>query len=265
MPDHHAVPALGADLVLGSALLVGAIGYLAAAAASRGRGRWPAYRNTLWCGGLGAVAASALGPLSEAAHRDFPAHMAQHLLLGMLGPLLLVSAAPVTLALRVLPVSHGRRLSRLLASQPVRYVSHPVTAAVLNMGGLWILYTTGLYQAMREHQALHIVVHAHVLVAGYLLTFALVGVDPAPHRPGYSSRAAVLVLYLAAHAILAKYLYAHPPAGMPSSQGQRGAMLMYYGGDAVALGLIVAFCSQWLAAARPRQRATALRNTKAPS
>jgi putative membrane protein len=130
-------------------------------------------------------------------------------------------------------------------------VIHPVTAAVLNVDGLW-LYTTGLYPAMHEHPALHLVVHAHLLLAGYLFTFSIVGVDPAPHRLGYGYRAAVLVLYLAAHAILAKYLYAHPPVGVPTGQAHRGAMLMYYGGDAVDLGVIVVFCRQWFIAARPR-------------
>jgi putative membrane protein len=231
--------------LVGPALLAVALGYAAAWVASRHRGRWPVHRGVLWFGGLGSVAAGLLGPPAVAADHDFTAHAAVHLLLGMLAPLALVLAAPVTLLLRALPVAAARRVSRLAASRPVRFLTHPVPAAVLNAGGLWLLYPTALYPATHHQPALHLAVHAHLLLAGYLWTNAIVGVDPAPHRPGHLTRAVVLVLFLAAHAILAKYLYAHPPAGVPIDQGRRGAVLMYYGGDAVDLGLIVVFCRQW--------------------
>ena len=71
--------------------------------------------------------------------------MVGHLLLGMLSPVLLVRAAPVSLALRALPVTTARTLVRLLSSRPVRFVSHPVTAGTGNLVGLWLLYTTSLY------------------------------------------------------------------------------------------------------------------------
>jgi putative membrane protein len=137
----------------------------------------------LWCTGLGVLAMALLSPLAEAAHHDFTAHMAQHLLLGMLTPLLLVLAAPATLALRALPVPPARRLARLLRSRPVRYLTDPIVAATLDAGGLWLLYTTSLYRMMVNHPAVHLAVHVHVLAAGCLFTFAIVGVDPAPHRP----------------------------------------------------------------------------------
>jgi putative membrane protein len=119
------------------------------------------------------------------------------------------------------------------------------------------LYTTDLYPAMGEHEALHVLVHLHVLGSGYLLTAALIVVDPAPHRPGFLSRAAVLVLFLAAHGVLAKYLYAHPPAGVPAEQAERASMLMYYGGDLIDVVLITVLCRQWYAAARPRRSGAA--------
>jgi putative membrane protein len=115
----------------------------------------------------------------------------------------------------------------------------------LDAGGLWLLYTTGLYPAMMHDAAVHLLVQAHVLVAGFLLAMAVVGVDPTPHRPGRPMRAAALLAFLAAHAILAKYLYGHPPAGVPEPDGQAGAVLMYYGGDLAHLVLVTVFCWQW--------------------
>jgi putative membrane protein len=210
----------------------------------RSAGHWPWARTAAWYAGLAAATAGLL-PTG-----DFTAHAAGHLLLGMVAPLLLVLAAPVTLALRALPASRARLLGRALRSAPARVLTHPAVAGVLDVGGLWLLYTTDLYALAARHPAVHLAVQAHVLFAGYLFTAALVGVDPAPHRPRPAVRAAVLVLAAAAHAVLAKHLYAAPPAGVADARA--GAMLMYYGGDAVEVVLAVLLCRDWLARSLPR-------------
>ena len=110
--------------------------------------KWPMFRTLCWTSGILFAGASIIGPIAERSHMDFPYHMLGHLFLGMLAPLLLVLSAPVTLLLRTLPVHHARRLTRILQSPPVRFISHPITATVLNIGGLWLLYTTDLYRAM---------------------------------------------------------------------------------------------------------------------
>jgi putative membrane protein len=236
------------------ALAAAAAGYVAASLPLWRSGCWPGVRIVLWCAGIFAVAVALVGPLAQLAHHDFAAHMVGHLLLGMLAPLLLVLAAPVTVALRRLPAVRARRLTRLLAAAPVRLLTHPVTASLLNIGGLWLLYRTGLYSRLDDSLAVHMLVHAHVLGAGYLFAFAFVGVDPAPHRPRFATRAVVLLIALAAHAVLAKSLYAGPPPGVPIEQARSGAMVMYYGGDAVDLVLITVFFRQWFTATRPRRR-----------
>ncbi|MDI3330927.1 MAG: cytochrome c oxidase assembly protein [Micrococcus sp.] len=238
-------------------LLAAAIGYAVALRASRSRSPWPVRRTLSWYAGLGCASAALLGPVAGAAHASFTAHMAGHLLLGMAAPLLLALAAPVTLGLRALPVAAARSLTRLLRSRYLRGVTHPVAAAVLNAGGLWLLYTTPLYQSMHGSALLHALVHTHVLVAGYLFTAALVGPDPDPHRASMPVRSAVLIGFIAAHSMLAKWLYAHPPAGVGRADGEAGALLMYYGGDAVDVVLIVLLFSGWYAATRPRAAARA--------
>jgi putative membrane protein len=243
----------GTDLLYSTAfglfLVTAAIGYLVAVIALEHRGGWwPTVRTGCWYAGLACAAATLLGPMPIAAHRSFLAHMTGHLLLGMAAPVLLVMAAPVTLALRTLPRAYARKLSRALRAVPVRIITHPLTAAVLNVGGLWLLYTTGLYEQMGRHAWLHPLINLHILAAGYLFTAAIVGVDPAPHRPGRWTRAIILIAFLAAHAILAKYLYAHPPAGVPVGQARSGAALLYYGGDLIDLAVIAVFCRQWYTA-----------------
>jgi putative membrane protein len=253
VPEHGHPPVAAPAAVVLALLLTG---HLVALAAARRRGRSPAWwRTAAWYAGLASAAVALLGPPGRAAHHDFTAHTVVHLLLGMLAPVLLVYSAPVTLLLRVLPVDGARRLSRVLASPPLRVVTHPVVAATLDAGGLWLLYTTGLYAATATDPVLHAAVHLHLVVAGYLFTASVLAVDPMPHRSGLGTRAAVLVAFTAAHAILAKYLYAHPPAGVGDTEAQAGALLMYYGGDLVHLVLIVGVCLQWYTAARPRTRA----------
>ena len=201
-----------------------------------------------WYAGLGAAGAALLGPVARAAHTSFTAHMLGHLLLGMAAPLLLVLAAPVTLALRALPVVAARRLSRLLRSPYARVVSHPVVAGTLNAGGLWVLYASPVYPLMHASPTVHLLVHAHVLLAGYLFTASLVGRDPDPHRASMTVRSVVLVAFIAAHSVLAKWLYANPPAGVAPEDGRAGAQLMYYGGGAVGALLLVLPFSRWYAA-----------------
>lgn len=211
-------------------------------------------RPLLGFAGVACALAAVSGPIAAAGHHDLRAHMAGHLLLGMVAPLLLVLAAPVTAALRVLPVRHGRRLVRVLRSRPARFLTHPIIAAGLDAGGLWLLYTTGLHRLAAADPWLNAAVNLHVFLAGYLFTASIVGIDPAPHRPGRPFRAVVLVAFLAAHGILAKHLYGRPPAGAAAGPAADGALLMYYGGDLIHLALIVVFCRQWYVATAPDRR-----------
>jgi len=214
--------------------------------------KWPVYRTFLWFAGIFCCLATLVGPLAVLSRHSFTWHMAGHLLLGMLGPLLLVLAAPMTLVLRSLNVNRARRISKLLSSRVARFYTHPVTASLLNIGGLWILYTTGLFQAMHTSLLLHTIVHMHVFTAGYLFTISIINIDPVAHRYSFRFRTAVFILALAGHGILSKYLYAYPPVGVEIEDVRLGAMLMYYGGDAVDLVLIIILFHQWYRKSRRR-------------
>ncbi|MET0695736.1 MAG: cytochrome c oxidase assembly protein, partial [Propionibacteriaceae bacterium] len=75
---------------------------------------------------------------------------------------------------------------------------------------------------------------------------------PDRHRSSFPARSLLLVLFAAGHAILAKSIYARPPAGVPTAQAERGAMVMYYGGDVVEVLVLVLLWSAWYAATAPR-------------
>ncbi|MGD6843889.1 cytochrome c oxidase assembly protein [Bacillus infantis] len=217
-----------------------------------GKRDWPLYRTVFWVAGILCCIAAA-GPIASWSHHHFSMHMMGHLLLGMLGPLLMVLSAPVTLVLRMLPAAYARKGSMLLKSRFFRFISHPATAATLNIGGLWLLYTTDLFTRMHEQPVLYLLVHLHVFLAGYLFTASFISIDPSSHKKSFVPRAAILITALAGHGILSKYLYVHPPSGVSLEQAQSGAVLMYYGGDIIDLFIIIFFCLEWYKARRPRE------------
>lgn len=223
--------------------------------------RWPHHRVICWILGVLCVAISVIGPIAHMAHHHFVWHMIGHLLLGMLAPVLLVLSAPTTLLLRLLPVWQARRLTRVLRSKITRIYTNPLVATTLNIGGLWVLYTTDLYVTMLENSILQILIHVHIFLAGYLFTVSLLYIDPVPYRVSYLYRTTVFVIALAAHEILSKYIYANPPAGVEESQAKIGGMLMYYGGDAIDLIIIVVLFYQWYKSTKPINGSTFSRLT----
>lgn len=261
MHAHDSTPATGIDgwlvfEVVAAVLVISvAAGYAWALWTGRRRSAWPVRRTVFFYAGLVCVVASLVGPLAQAAHGSFTAHMTGHLLLGMIAPLLLVLSAPVSALLRALPVGRARAVSRILRLPYIRVVTHPVVAALLNAGGLWVLYTTPLFHWMHGSVWVHALVHTHIFLAGFVFTASMVGVDPDPHRASFKLRAGVLVAFIAAHSILAKWLYAHPPVGIETADAQFGAQLMYYGGDAVDVLLIVLLFAGWYRVTAPRSMA----------
>jgi putative membrane protein len=224
-----------------------AAGYGTALARLYRRGhRWPGCRIACLLAGSACVCAAVLPPV--ASHDGyFPVHVGQHLLLGMAGPALLALSAPITLLLRVLPRGPHRMALRLLHSGPVRVLSSLPIAILLDVGGLYALYLTGLYRAAERDDLIHAAVHLHMFLAGCLLSWAIIGVDPIRRRPRVKARLAALIIAGAAHDTLAKLMYAR---GLPAGAGsiasrQLGAELMYYGGTIIDIALAVILMAQW--------------------
>lgn len=227
--------------------IVAAAGYGTALARLHRRGsRWPASRTACLLAGSACICAAVLPPIST--HDEyFPVHVGQHLLLGMAGPAFLALAAPVTIMLRALPRRPFRAVLRLLHSWPVRIVSSLPAAIILDLGGLYLLYLTGLYRAAENNDLIHAAVHLHMFLAGCLLSWALIGLDPIRRRPGIKTRVAALVVAAAAHDTLAKLMYAHglPAGGGPIASRLTGAELMYYGGTVIDIALAIVLMAQW--------------------
>jgi putative membrane protein len=259
--SHHAHPEGGHGFDAGMSVLLGAtivalVLYLYGVARARRAGRrWSLSRSAGFVVGAGLVSGSLLPPVAALGHGDLRAHMAQHLMLGMLGPIGLVLGAPVTLALRTLPPPRARQLVALLRARPIHWLSHPVTALILNIGGMAVLYATPLFALMMTDPRLHLAVHFHFLAAGCLFAWSIAGTDPGPARPSHATRLVVLFVAIAAHATLAKAMYAQGwPRGtaFARSEIEQAAKIMYYGGDLSELLLAIALFASWRHARRGR-------------
>ncbi len=178
------------DLFFLTIAIVGAIAYLAGVRRMRALGeRWPWHRTLSWLTGMVIfVAATNLG-LARYATVLFSVHMAQHMVLSMVVPMLLVGAAPLTLALRALhhasdPHTRGPRewLLLFIHSGYVRALTHPAVALMLYVVGLYALYFSSLFTILMRYHLGHLAMVVHFVASGYLLFWVLVGIDPGRRR-----------------------------------------------------------------------------------
>src|SRR5690606_20169608 len=112
-------------------LLMVLTAYCGAAVRQFRRGRhWSYWRTSGFVAGILLLFISMTPPIADLAHHSLQGHMIQHLLMGMFAPLALVLAAPVTLALRTLPATAGRRMVHFLRTPLIGTLSHPVSAGL---------------------------------------------------------------------------------------------------------------------------------------
>lgn len=200
------------DPVTLAATLAGLVVYLRWVRRLARRGdRWPWPRTAAWVAGMVVFGWTTSGGPNVYGHVLFSAHMVQHMVLVMVVPVLVVLAAPVTLALRALPAraaaepgdrSRGPRewLLTLVHSRVAAFFSNPVVAAVNFAGSMIVFYYSQVFGWSLRTPEGHLFMVVHFSLAGYLFANALVGVDPGPRRPGYPQRLLLLFATMAFHA-----------------------------------------------------------------
>jgi cytochrome c oxidase assembly factor CtaG/putative copper export protein len=163
--------------------------YLVGVRRMRARGdSWPATRTIGWVLGWAIFVWATSGAPGVYGRVLFSVHMVLHMTVSMAVPILLVLAAPVTLALRTLTPRRDNTLGPrelLLAMIHSRYmtvIGNPIVAAVIFFGSLIVFYYSPLFElALRTHTG-HVLMTTHFLLAGYLFAWVLVGIDPGPKR-----------------------------------------------------------------------------------
>src|SRR4051794_34371113 len=229
-----------------------AFAYVSGARRRRGR-RWPAARTVPFLAGLVTIAIALLPPPASRDDTSFPAHVGQHLLLGMAAPFLVVLGAPLTLALQTLGRPAKTRLLRLVHSRPVAAVSYPVTAWLLFGGSMAMLYLTPLYRLSVEHEWLHRSIPAHFMLVGLLFCWPIVGVDASLSRwrMPFGWRLLYVLAALPFHAFLGLALLSQrtPLAPAIALDDQRGgAGLMWMAGELLGVIAAITIAAQWMTA-----------------
>lgn len=171
---------------------------------------WSVLRTASWYVGLALVGYATFGGLGTYSHVMFSAHMASHMVLSMVAPILLVLGAPITLALRSLPGADtpgGRGpkhwLAAALRSWPARFLTNPIVAALVFVSSLYGIYFTGAFESLMENHLGHAFMELHFLIAGCLYFEVLVGDAPVPRRLSHLARLGLLLLVVPFHAFFA--------------------------------------------------------------
>ena len=219
--------------------------------------RWPAGRAVSW--GLAMLALVLAGNSAVAVYSDvlFWVHMAQHLLLIMIAPILLVWAQPVRLVQTALPTV-GVRLERLLARRPVRWATAPLTGLALYAALVVLTHLTGFQQVSATHGGVRAVELAAYLVCGWLFFFPLLGGELGSWSLPYLLRFLVLALGMGADTLTGvalmltsrplapAYAAAHPGWGPTALLDQEAAgAIMWFGGDLLMMILMIVVAVQW--------------------
>ncbi|WP_030686140.1 cytochrome c oxidase assembly protein [Streptomyces globisporus] len=191
---------------------------------------WPVGRTVLFTVGVLTIALVMCTRLNDYGMVMFSVHMVQHMVISMLSPILLLLGAPVTLALRALPVagrgSTGPRelLLKLLHSRYMRVITHPAFTISLFIASLYALYFSPLFDFLMGSKAGHLGMMVHFLMVGLVFFWPIMGVDPGPHRPGYVMRMLELFAGMPFHAFFGIAMmmateplveaYKNPPASL---------------------------------------------------
>ncbi|GGV00992.1 membrane protein [Streptomyces litmocidini] len=191
---------------------------------------WPVGRTVVFAVGVLTVALVMCTKLNDYGMVMFSVHMVQHMVISMLSPILLLLGAPVTLALRALPVagrgSTGPRelLLKLLHSRYMRVITHPAFTISLFIASLYALYFSPLFDFLMGSKAGHLGMMVHFLMVGLVFFWPIMGVDPGPHRPGYVMRMLELFAGMPFHAFFGIAMmmateplvkaYENPPASL---------------------------------------------------
>ncbi|MEU4084481.1 cytochrome c oxidase assembly protein [Streptomyces aureus] len=161
----------------------------------------------------------------------FSVHMVQHMVISMLSPILILLGAPVTLALRALPVAAKRGgkgprelLLMFLHSRYMKIVTHPAFTIPMFIASLYALYFSPLFDFLMGSTTGHIAMMCHFLLVGLFFFWPIMGVDPGPQRPGYLMRMLELFAGMPFHAFFGIALmmasgpmvesYKNPPASL---------------------------------------------------
>ena len=194
-------------LMLGLLIFVVALYIKGVIILSRRGVKWPVGRTIAFAVGISAVDFATSGGLGLYSHFSFSAHMSAHMIIGMIAPIGIVLGAPITLALRTLPIGRdpqerGIRGSFivLLHSKLGKFYTNPIVALAIFDGSLFALYFTPLFGNLMQGHTGHFIMSLHFLLAGILFFQILIGIDPMPQKVPHLVKIIIIFAAMSIHA-----------------------------------------------------------------
>jgi putative copper resistance protein D len=168
---------------------------------------WPVGRTVAFALGIAAIDFATSGGLGIYAKFSFEYHMIAHMILAMIAPIGIVLGAPVTLALRTLPIGRNSQergvrgtLIALLHSKPTSVFTNPIVVLAIFDGSLFVLYFTSLFGGMMQSHVGHLAMNIHFILAGILFFHVIIGIDPNPRKVPHIVRIVILFAAMSIHA-----------------------------------------------------------------
>ncbi len=194
-------------LILGLLIFATALYIRGVVALARRGDRWPVGRTISFAIGISLLDYATSGGVGLYAHFSFQYHMIAHMILSMIAPIAIVLSAPITLALRTLPIGRekGERglrgaLLAALSSRATGVWTHPIVALAIFDGSLFALYFTPLFGELMSGHFGHMIMDLHFIAAGLLFFHVIVGIDPNPRKVHHLVRVVMLLAAMSIHA-----------------------------------------------------------------
>lgn len=191
------------DWIAGVMLVVAMTLYLSGVVRLHRRGdRWPVSRLIHWLIAMGLLAFASMGFLGVYDNVLFWVHMVQHMILTMFVGVNIAQAAPVTLALRVLPQRPRKLLLAFLHSFVAKVLLFPPLTALAMIGYPFALYMTGLYDFTLRNDWAHDLMHIWMVYIGAAFFIPIIGIDPLPTKLPHPLRFMLVLLQMPGHAFI---------------------------------------------------------------
>ncbi len=194
-------------LILGLLVFATALYIRGVVALSRRGDKWPVGRTISFAIGISLLDYATSGGLGLYAHFSFQYHMIAHMVLSMIAPIAIILSAPITLALRTLPIGRDKEergirglLINFLHSKPTSIWTHPLLALAIFDGSLFALYFTPLFGNLMTGHFGHLIMDLHFIAAGLLFFHVIVGIDPNPRKVHHLVRVVILLAAMSIHA-----------------------------------------------------------------
>jgi len=245
------------DAIAVAVLVIAAAAYLTGVAlfAARTDRRWPIRRTASFLAGLAVCAFATNGSIAVYDQVLFTAHMAGHLALVMVAPVLLVAGHPLTLAVDAASPERRERILRVARGRIISLLTSPPVALAAYAGVIVGSHLTGLMDTIMRNTWAGQVEHLVYVLVGCQFFVLVVGQEPIRWRLASPARWLLLAIAMAVDTFTGIVLMQGTTAvhlvdsGLDVdalSETHTGGAIMWFGGDAIMAVVMVALVVNWL-------------------